>query len=72
MFLTVEMPNGKLVYGKERVLSRGSLRRLLAKVGTEQESSRYYPLFAARPIFEPLFEVERRISSSWLAPLFNH
>jgi hypothetical protein len=58
MFITVEMPNGKLVYGNEPVLSRGS--------------SRYCRLFPARPIFEPFFEVERRISSSWLAPLFNH
>ena len=72
MFITVETSRGKVIYGNERVLSRGSLRRLLANVGIEQISSRYYRVFPARPMFEPLFALERRTSSSWLAPIFTH
>ena len=73
MFLTVETDRGKIIYGNERVLSRGSLKRLLRTVGIEQESSRYYRVFPARPMFEPLFALERQISShSWLAPIFTH
>jgi 2-polyprenyl-3-methyl-5-hydroxy-6-metoxy-1,4-benzoquinol methylase len=72
MTLTVETKQGPLTYGNERVLTRGALRRLLGAVGIEQVSSRYYRMFPARPIFEPLFGLERRVSSAWLAPLFTH
>jgi 2-polyprenyl-3-methyl-5-hydroxy-6-metoxy-1,4-benzoquinol methylase len=72
MFVTIETDRGKVVWGNERVLSRGSLKRLLRKEGLEQVSSRYYRVFPARPMFEPLFGLERRLSSSWLAPMFTH
>ena len=73
MFYTVETGRGKVIYGNERVLSRGSLKRLLRGVGIEHVSSRYYRLFPARAMFEPLFGLERRIPSSfWLAPIFTH
>jgi len=71
-FVTVETAQGTLVYGNERVLTRGSLRRLLCDVGIEQVSSRYFRIFPAQPAFEPLFALERRVSSPWLAPLFTH
>ena len=48
MFYTVETDRGKMIYGNERVLSRGSLKRLLRGVGIEHVSSRYYRLFPAR------------------------
>ena len=73
MFITVETNRGKVIWGNERVLSRGSLKHLLEEVGIELESSRYYRVFPAAPMFEPLFELERRMpSSSWLAPMFTH
>jgi len=73
MFVTVETDRGKVIWGNERVLSRGSLKHLLGEVGIQQESSRYYRVFPAAPMFEPLFGLERRMpSSSWLAPMFTH
>jgi SAM-dependent methyltransferase len=73
MLVTVETDRGKVIWGNERVLSRGSLKRLLRQVGIEHESSRYYQVFPARSMFEPLFGLERQISSSsWLAPIFTH
>jgi 2-polyprenyl-3-methyl-5-hydroxy-6-metoxy-1,4-benzoquinol methylase len=70
--ITVETDRGKVVWGNERVLSRGSLKRLLKGVGIEQESSRYYRIFPARAMFEPLFGLERRLSTALLAPVYTH
>jgi 2-polyprenyl-3-methyl-5-hydroxy-6-metoxy-1,4-benzoquinol methylase len=72
MILTVETGQGTLPYGNERVLTRGALVHLLGTVGIEQVSSRYFRVFPAWPAFEPLFGLERRVSSRWLAPLFTH
>lgn len=70
--ITVETDRGTLIWGNERVLTRGSLKRLLSKVGIEQESSRYYRVFPASNLFEPLFGLERWLSASWLAPIYTH
>ena len=72
MVLTVQTKQGTLVYGNERVLTRGALSRLLGAVGIEHVSSRYYRVFPAHPVFEPLFGLERRVSGRWLAPIFTH
>ena len=71
-FVTVETGHGKIVWGNERVLSRTSLKRLLRGVNIEHESSRYYRVFPSWSKFEPLFGIERRISSAWLAPIYTH
>jgi SAM-dependent methyltransferase len=45
--LTVETAQDKLMWGNERIFSRGSLARLLKAVGIDQESSIYYLLLRA-------------------------
>ena len=68
----VDTERGNVMWGNERVLSRGALKRLLGGVGIVQVSSRYYRLFPSWPIFEQLFALERRMSDYWLPPIFTH
>ncbi len=72
MTMAVETDQGRVVWGNERVLSRGALARWFRGHGVEQESAAYYRVFPSHPVFEPLFGLERRLSSDWLAPLYSH
>jgi 2-polyprenyl-3-methyl-5-hydroxy-6-metoxy-1,4-benzoquinol methylase len=70
--INVDTAQGKLMWGNERVLSRGSLARLLKAVGIDQESSSYYRMFPASSIFDVFFGIERSIETPWLAPIYTH
>jgi len=72
MTIDVKTEQGLVIYGNERVLWRGALARWFSRVGIDQESARYYRIFPSNAVFEHLFQLERRISNQWLAPLFSH
>ncbi len=72
MVLDVPSEHGTVMYGNERVLSRRRLARWFQKVGIKEESARYYRVFPAHPLFEPLFGLEKQVTSPWLAPLYTH
>jgi hypothetical protein len=72
MYNTVDTEHGPVVVGNERILWHGALASWLRSAGIEQESVRYYRLFPSHPKFEPLFELERRVSGKWLAPVYTH
>jgi SAM-dependent methyltransferase len=72
MTYDVNTERGLVIYGNERVLPRGILARWFRRVGIQQESARYFRMFPSNPAFEPLFELERRVSNHWFAPVFTH
>lgn len=72
MFKTIELDNHNIVIGNERVLSARALERNLARVGVTKKAVRYFRLFPSGKIFEPLFGIERRLTSPWLAPIYTH
>ncbi len=69
---TVYFENEPVIVGNEKILSSRSLARNLARVGFIKRSGRYFRLFPSSTIFEPLFGIERRLSSQWLAPIYTH
>ena len=72
MTLEVDTPQGRLVYGNERILSLRALSRAFAAVGIEPVSGRYFRLFPSHPFFDRLFGLERALAGPWLAPLCTH
>lgn len=72
MFKIVYFENEPVTIGNERVLTVHSLARHLARAGVTKVSARYFRLFPSSACFEPLFGLERRITSPWLAPLYTH
>ena len=74
MFVTVETNRGKVIWGNERVLSRGSLKHLLEEVGIEQEIIALLPgVPGSAPCSSRCLSWSAVMpSSSWLAPMFTH
>lgn len=72
MYIVQPTENGSFLFGNERVLWHRPLARWFRRVGIEQETVRYYRIFPSHPAFERLFEIERRITGQWLAPIYSH
>lgn len=72
MYVDVQTDYGSVLWGNERILSRGALARWFQSVGIEQESARYYRVFPSHAVFEPFFGLERGVTNQWLAPIFSH
>jgi len=70
--LQVDTPDGRLIYGNERILTLGALTRAFRAVGVEPVAGRYFRAFPAHPLFDRLFGLERLLARRWLAPLCTH
>ena len=69
--------NGKWhSFGNERILSARSLAHLMAKVGVDRKSVRYFRCFPANSFFDRLFGIEKLAvalqASGIVAPIFTH
>lgn len=58
-------------YGNERILSAGSLARLLTQAGIETVSIEHFRVFPNSPVWDNLLELELAVPG-WLRPLFTH